>query len=143
MTIIDYHFRVLVEDAPDYYYKGIQTDVIDSNVVDPANPGFPHRDFVVEFQRVNTPTAVASGLDITANVGSVIVDDVTSIVADPDNTKFCLVSVIRDDITALLEIQVQEKVLGNYGTTPDGKTWECDIAEFSVVAAGTDLVEET
>jgi len=141
MSILDYHFRVRVEDAPDYYYKGIQTDVADPNVVDPANPGFVHRHYVVEKIVDTVPTAVATLLDITTNVGSAIVDDVTSIVADPDDTKFCLVSVVRDDGTGLLEIQVQEKVLGNYGETPAGKTWECDIQEFSVVAAGTELVE--
>ena len=141
MSILDYHFRVRVENAPDYYYKGIQTDVVDPSVVDPANPGLVHRDFVVERITDNVPEAVAVLLDITTNVGSAIVDDVTSIVADPDDTKFALVSVIRDDGTGVLEIQVQEKVLGNYGGTPAGKTWECDVAEFSVVAAGTELVE--
>lgn len=143
MTIQDNFVRIRVEDAPDYFYREVQTDVIDPSIVDPANPSFPVSGFVIEDQQINEPTAVASGLDITTNVGSAIVDDVTSITADPDNTKFCLVSVVRDDITSLLEVQVQEKVLGNYAPTPDDKTWECDVAEFSVVAAGTDLVEET
>lgn len=141
MSILDYYFRVRVENAPDYYFKGVQTDVVDPTVKDPADPGAVHRDFVVERITDNIPIAVAALLDITTNVGSAIVDDVTSIVADPTDTKYALVSVVRDDITELLEIQVQEKVLGNYAGTPEGKTWECDIAEFSVVAAGTELVE--
>lgn len=140
MSILDSHVRIRVVNAPDYYYREIQTDTVDDTIVDPAFPARPVADFAIEEQRPNVPTAVPTGLDITADVGSAIVADVTSIVADPDDTKFCLVSVIRDDITSLLEIQVQEKVLGNYGDTPAGKTWECDIAEFFVVAAGTTLV---
>jgi len=141
MSIINYEVRIRVADSPFYYYREIQTDVIDDTIVDPANPAAAVSDFVVEDEHENKPTADATLLDITANVGSAIVNDVTSIVADPDDTKFCLVSVVRDDGTSLLEIQVQEKVLGNYGSTPAGKTWECDIAEFFVVAAGTALVK--
>ena len=141
MSISDYKFRVRVEDAPDYYYRGIQTDVVDPTVKDPANPGNVHRDFMVERITDTDPTAEATGLDITSNVGTVIVDDITSITADPNDIKYCLVSVVRDNASSLLEIQVQEKVLGNYAETPEDKTWECDIAEFSVIAAGSTLVK--
>ncbi|MHA1806198.1 MAG: hypothetical protein ACTSX2_01325 [Candidatus Thorarchaeota archaeon] len=141
MSIIDYHVRARVENAPDYYYREVQTDVLDFSFVDPANPGLVHRDRVLERTTDNEPTAVAAGLNITTNVGSVIVDDVTAITADPDDTKYVKVSVVRDDASTLLEIQVEEKVLGNYSGTPEGKTLECEIKEFSLVAAGTDLVE--
>lgn len=142
MSILDYHVRLRIQDSPDYYYFARQTDVLDVSAVDPANPSFPVLDFVILAHEEPTPiTAVAAGLDITTNVGSAIIDDVTSIVADPDDTKFCLVSIVRDNASQLLEVQVQEKVLGNYAETPDDKTWECDVSEFSLVAAGTDLVE--
>jgi len=141
MSIIDYHVRARVENAPDYYYREVQTDVLDFSFVDPANPGFVHRDRVLERTTDNEPTAVAAGLNITTNVGSAIVDDVTAVGADPDDTKYVKVSVVRDDASTLLEIQVEEKVLGNYSGTPEGKTLECEIKEFSLVAAGTDLVE--
>lgn len=141
MSIFDYHIRVRVEDSPDYYYREIQTDVLDATVKDPGNPTAVHRDYALEQVKDNEPTATASGLDITTNVGSAIVNDVTSITADPDDTKYVKVSVVRDDTTTDLEIQVEEKVLGNYSGTPAGKTLECEIKEFSLVAAGTALVE--
>lgn len=142
MSIIDYHARVIGEGGAlgVHEFRAIQTDVIDAALVS-NDPGSTSRDFVIESQEVNVPIAVAALLDITTNVGSAIVNDVTSIVADPTNTKFVLVSVVRDDGTGLLEIQVQEKTTGSYAPTPAGKTWECDIAEFSVSAAGTALVE--
>lgn len=140
MSIVNYHFRVLVENSPDYYYRGIQTDVMDADVVDPANPGNVHRDYVVEMKREAEPLTNAVGLVIHCDVGSAIVDDQTVIVADVSNIKYCLVSLVRDDVSGLLEIQVQEKVLGNYADTPDGKEWLCDIGEYSLEANGTDLV---
>jgi hypothetical protein len=139
--IYDFHFRVRVDDTPDYYYYGIQTDAVDSDAKDPGNSGATHHDFTVLQFKENEPTAVASGLDITTNVGSAIVDDVTAITADPDDIKYIRVSVVRDDTSGNLEIQVEEKVLGNYSGTPEGKTLEYEIKEFSLVAAGTDLVE--
>jgi hypothetical protein len=142
MSIQDYHVRLRIQDSPDYYKVLIQTDVLDVNAVDPDNPTFPVLDFVIlDDDEPTVITAVPTGLDIQTDVGSAVVGDITSIVADPDDTKFCLVSVVRDNASQLLEVQVQEKVLGNYADTPDDKTWECDVAEFSVVAAGTDLVE--
>lgn len=140
MSIVNYHFRILVEDTPDYYYRGIQTDVIDESAVDPSNPGAPVKDYVVEVKRDAEPGTYASGLVIHCDVGSAIVDDQTVITADVSNIKYCLVSLVRDNVSGLLEIQVQEKVLGNYAETPDDKEWLCDIGEYSLEANGTDLV---
>jgi hypothetical protein len=141
MSILDYHIRVRVENSPDYYYREVQTDEIDATAKDPGNPTAVHRDYVLEDIKDNEPTATASGLDITTNVGSAIVNDVTAITADPDDIKYVKVSVVRDDTSGDLEIQIEEKVLGNYSGTPAGKTFECEVKEFSLVAAGTDLVE--
>ena len=140
MSIVNYHFRILVEDTPDYYYRGIQTDVMDEAAVDPSNPSAPVKDYVVEIKRDAEPGTYASGLVIHCDVGSAIVDDQTVITADVSNIKYCLVSLVRDDVSGLLEIQVQEKVLGNYAETPDDKEWLCDIGEYSLEANGTDLV---
>lgn len=140
MSIVNYHFRIRVEDTPDYYYRGIQTDVMDESAVDPSNPGAPVKDYVVEMKRDAEPSTNPVGLVIHCDVGSAIIDDQTVIVADPTDIKYCLVSLVRDDVSTLLEIQVQEKVLGNYAETPDDKTWLCDIGEYSLAANGTDLV---
>jgi hypothetical protein len=139
--IKDYHARIVVEDTPFRYYREIQTDVVNESIVDPATPAIPVRDFVVEECPETIPTAVAVLLQITTNVGSAIVNDLTNIVADPAETKFVRVSVIRDDGTGALEVLVEEKTTGVYAGVPVGKTLEQIINEFSVVAAGTDLVE--
>lgn len=139
--ILDNKVRIVVEDTPVRYYREVQTDVINDTIVDPAFPGLPVRDFVVERIEENVPTAVAALLQITTNVGSAIVNDITNIVADPAETKFVKVSVIRDNGTEALEILVEEKTTGVYAGVPVGKTLEKIINEFSVVAAGTDLVE--
>ena len=67
-------------------------------------------------------------------------DDLTAIVADPTDIKYVRVSVIRNDGDASLSVMVEEKVLGNYSGVPDAFTLECEIAEFSLIAAGTALV---
>jgi hypothetical protein len=139
--IYDFHFRVRIENTPDYYHYGIQTDQIDDSAVDPGNPSAPHSDYVIQKFVENVPTATASGLNITTNVGSAIVDDMTAIIADPTDIKYVQVSVIRDDSDASLSILVEEKVLGNYSGVPDDFTLESIINEFSLAAAGTDLVE--
>lgn len=139
--IPNYHFRVRVENNPDYYYRSIQTDVIDENAKDPANPGNVHKDFCIEYTRINEPTSTGSGLTIHADVGSAIVDDQTVVTADLNDVKYFLVSVVRDEITNVLEILVREKVLGNYAEVPVDKIFEQDIDEYLVVANGTDLVK--
>ena len=139
--IYDFHIRIRVNDTPDYYYFAVQTDVLDPDAVDPGNPGAPHHDFTILKYTENTPTAVASGLNITTNVGSAIVDDITAITADPTDIKYVKVSVMRKDDDGVLSILVEEKVLGNYSGVPDDYTLECEITQFSLAAAGTDLVE--
>ena len=62
MSIVNYHFRIRVEDTPDYYYRGIQTDVMDESAVDPSNPGAPVKDYVVEMKRDAEPSTNPVGL---------------------------------------------------------------------------------
>jgi len=139
--ILDYSIRVAVEGPSLHYYRTIQTDAVDNTAKEPGNEVEVHRDFVIEHIEDNVPTSTASLLAITSNVGSAIVDDVTNVTADPDNAKFVRISVIRDDTSGDLEILAEEKVLGDYSGVPSGKDLEQIINEFSVVAAGTTLVE--
>jgi len=87
------------------------------------------------------PTCTSSLLDITSNVGTYIVNDVISIVADPDNKKFVEVVVGIDDTTGVLEMFALEKTTGEYPGVPAGKTNLVKLKEFSVPAAGTALTE--
>lgn len=141
MPITDYNVRIVVETTPLTYYRKIQTDVFDSTITDPANPGIAVRDFVISSTEDNVPTATSSLLAITSNVGSAIINDVTNVVADPSDTKTVQISIVRVDATSALEILAREKTTENYADIPAGKTLEQHIKEFQVAAAGTVLTE--
>ena len=87
-------------------------------------------------------SVVAVGLQITVNVDAVIVNDVTNVVADPTDTKFILVSMSYDKGTDVFAVVVREKTTGQYIDllSPDEVLVE-DFQEYSLVAAGTTLVE--
>ncbi len=89
-----------------------------------------------------TPSVVASGLQITVDVLPVIVSDVTNIVADPTDAKLVLVSMAYDKATDIFAVVVREKTTGQYADllSPDEVLVE-DLQEFSLVAAGSTLVE--
>jgi len=145
--IIDYHVRKVC-DAPDpfEYFRTVQTDVIDSTIECPAHPGGATRDFVVVHEYINIPTCVGnspSDLKIRTNVGSAIVDDDHTVVADPTLKTWIKIGIFRKDSDASLEIYAFERTGGAaYGDEPSGYTLESYLKEFSVVATGTVLVEE-
>ena len=87
-------------------------------------------------------SVVAVGLQITADVDPVIVGDVTTVVADPTDTKFVLVSMAYNKATDVFAVVVREKTTGQYSDllSPDEVLVE-DLQEFSLVAAGSTLVE--
>ena len=87
-------------------------------------------------------SVAASGLQITVNVDAVIVDDITNIVADPTDQKFILVSMAYDKAADLFAVVVREKTTGQYADllSPDEVLVE-DLQEYSLVAAGSTLVE--
>ncbi len=143
--ILDNHVRIKVTSSPFHYYRKIQTDTLDETIVDPSEPATPVSDFVIESVETNVPTCVGnspSNLKIRTNVGSAIVNDDYTVTADADDKKFIKMVIVRDDGTGLLEILAFEKLLGNYDDLPAGKTHEKDLKEFSVIAAGTVLVQE-
>ena len=90
---------------------------------------------------IEIPTCAHSSLDITVNVGTYVVTDVTSIVADGSDTKFVKVTVAVDDTTGDPEVVVYEKTTGAYGNVPAGKTHATDLKEYSVPASGSTLTE--
>lgn len=88
------------------------------------------------------PTVVAVGLQITVNVNPVIVNDQTTVVADPADAKLVLVSMAYDKAADTFAVVVREKTTGQYADllSPDEVLVE-DLQEFSLVAAGSTLVE--
>ena len=139
--ITDYHIRVVCEEATEHYARLIQTETINESIVCPTHPLESVRDFVIENDTPTVPTATASALQITTNVGTAIVDDLHDVTADGTDTTYVLMSVVRVDATDALEVVAFEKTTGEYGSIPAGRTLEQDINEFYVVANGTDLVE--
>jgi len=139
--ITDYHVRVVCEEATEHYARIVQTEVISESVVCPTHPTASIRDFVIESNEPTIPTATASALQITTNVGTAIVDDIHDVTADSTHTTYVLMAVVRVDATDALEVIAFEKTDGEYGSSPAGRTLEQDIKEFYVVANGTDLVE--
>jgi len=98
-------------------------------------------DAVAALAAAALPTCSSSLLDITVNVGTWIVSDVTSIVADPTEIKTVKASVLIDDTTGALEVHAFEKTTGEYGAVPAGKTLCTDLKEYTLAAAGSALVE--
>jgi len=144
--ILDYHVRLVCEPTTGTweYYREVQTDQLDNTIECPAHPGKPTRDFSIEKIIDNEPSCagnVPTDLTIRTNVGSAIVDDDYAVTAG-SGTKFVKIALLRDDGTGDLEIGAFEKITGNYGPIPSGKSLEFDMKEFSVAASGTVLVEE-
>ena len=90
---------------------------------------------------VDMPTCTSSGLDITVNCGTYLVTDVTSITADPTETKYVKVVICIDDTSGDIDVCVFTKTTGEYGSVPSGKTLCADLKEYSVPAAGSTLTE--
>ena len=142
---ITYKTRLVCEtetgDGKGFHYWREEQDVIDKTIKCGTHPLATVRDFTIESDHEVVMTAVASGLNITTNIGVTVVDQVDAITADGSDTKFVLVTAYEDDVTGLLEAVLFEKTTGEYGDPPSGKTYHEDINEFSLVASGTDLVE--
>lgn len=90
---------------------------------------------------IGNPTCIASGLNITTNFGTFIVDDVHAVVADPALETRAKVSIVLEKSTWTASVVVFEKTDGEYDSLPSTHALLADLKEFSVPAVGTDLVE--
>lgn len=81
-----------------------------------------------------------AGLVITVNVGPLIVDDETTIVADPSLVKTVKVTLILNLTSATFSVQVFEKTDGLYDDSADDERLAANFGEWTVAAAGTTLV---
>jgi hypothetical protein len=87
-------------------------------------------------------TTSATGLQITVDVPLLGIDsDVTNVTADPSDTKYVRVCVVYNETTEVFEVVVHEKTTGEYADLLAGELLVKQLKEYSVVAAGTDLVE--
>ena len=88
-----------------------------------------------------TVTSVAAALVITTNIQNLVTDDETTVVADPDDEKFVKVCYVYNEDTDTFGIVAYEKTTGQYAALTPPEYLIRDIKEFSVGAAGTELVE--
>jgi hypothetical protein len=88
---------------------------------------------------VEIPTCAAAVLTVTVNIGTLLVNDTTTVIDEVN--KFVLVCVAIDDTTGVIEVLLFEKsgLLAEYGVAPAGKTLVVKLKEYEVVAAA--LVE--
>lgn len=86
-----------------------------------------------------SPVGVA-GLVITIDVGALIVNDQTTIVADGSLTKFVNPTIIYNTTSDTFSIEVFERTDGLYADLAADEVLAFDFGEWSVVASGTTLV---
>ncbi len=85
-------------------------------------------------------TIVIAGLLITINVGTLIVDDETTIVADGSLTKTVNPRLVYNETAEAFTIEVFEKTDGLYEDFASDERLAFDFGEWTVVASGTVLV---
>lgn len=89
-----------------------------------------------------TWSAVASGLTVTVDIDTVVVADVTTVVADASLTKFLKILYIHDTTTGIdvLTVEAFEHTDGTYDALAADEVVKATLGEWSVVANGTELV---
>lgn len=88
-----------------------------------------------------TVSAVASGLTVTTTIDPLVVDDVTTVTADPTDTKYVLILYVFDESLDVFALNAYEKTTGTYADLDEDEVLVSEIGEWSVVANGTELVE--
>jgi len=88
-----------------------------------------------------TVSTVVSGLSVTTTIDPLVVDDVTTITADPSETKYLLILYVFDESLDAFTINAYEKTTGLYADLDDDEVLVAEIGEWSVVANGSELVE--
>lgn len=119
-------------------------DVVDAAVIDDHNDD---TEAAIK-ARLNPPlpldgisvTIDVVGLGITVNINSVVVDDLTTVVADSTETKFVKVYYMFHSTSDSFSIEVFERTDGIYDDLAGDEQVAADFGEWSVVANGTDLV---
>jgi len=83
---------------------------------------------------VELPICTAAVLTVTVNLGTYLVNDVTTVVDELN--KFVLVCIAIDDTTGVIEVLLFEKsgLLAEYGVAPAGKTLVVKLKEYETTA---------
>lgn len=84
-----------------------------------------------------------SGLSVTVNINSLVVNDVTTITADPTYEKFLMLCYVYDEGADTLSVNAYEKTTGLYADLTDDEIQVKHLGEWSTPANGTELTEVT
>lgn len=88
---------------------------------------------------INSPNP----LDLRVDVGTLIQNDITPIAADPDNSKYILVSIVMDDITKALSVDVTTQLVEDIDEdqyqADVGKSLIHHVGHWMIEAAGTEI----
>jgi len=90
---------------------------------------------------VKKPTCTDSGLVITVNEGTYIVNAQETITADVSEITYIMASILQDTTSGLLEFYVFTKTTGSFAPTPAGTVLVCDLKQYSTPANGVVLTE--
>jgi hypothetical protein len=86
-------------------------------------------------------TAVAAGLVITTNIEGLVVNDITTVVADLLLTKYVRVSYVYHEDSDTFSVEAFEKTDGEYALYDPPDYLVRELGEWYVVANGTNLVQ--
>jgi len=86
-------------------------------------------------------SAEVAGLSVTVNINGAFVDDVTTVIADPTDTKYLNVCLVYNATTDTFGVQAFEKTTGSYAALAADEVCAHDLGEWSVLANGTVLTE--
>lgn len=88
-----------------------------------------------------TATVEASGLVLTVNINSVVVNDQTTVTSDAVATKYVKVCYIYNSTSDSLSVEVFERTDGLYDDLADDEQLAADFGEWSVGPSGVTLVK--
>jgi len=136
-------FRAIEEKSKQSYgtkYKGMtyhsDTNSI-SSFLDDGESSTNINTFVTDAANA---TCTDSGMVITTDFSTWIVNDQHTAVADSVEEKFFKTDIYIDDTTGALEVVTFErKKPASYGDEPTAKTFVCTLKEYSTPASGTSL----
>ncbi len=136
-------FRALEEKSKQSYgtkYQGMtyhsDTNGI-SSFLDDGESSTNINTFVTD---IADPTCTDSGMVITTDFSTLIVNDQHTAVADSVKKKFFKTDIYIDDTSGALEVVTFErKDPASYGEEPTDKTFVCTLKEYSTPANGTSL----
>ncbi len=84
-------------------------------------------------------SVTVQGLNITVNVDTIVVDDVTTVTADETDTKQVKVCCVYNSTSDTFSVVLFEKTTGLYDDLASNEDLAADFGEWEVVANGTDL----